>query len=59
MLADWWALLDALLLRYGDGWEHEWADDGERRCKPIQYPAPWLRQLGFDVADEYSDEPAE
>jgi dipeptidase len=44
---DWWALHDELLVRYGDGWEHEWAEDGESRCKPIEYPREWLEKVGF------------
>ena len=54
VLADWWRLLDELLLRYGDGWEHEWDADGERRGKPIAYPARWLARLGFEVDEQHS-----
>ena len=25
IVSDWWALDDELSLRFGDGWEHEWA----------------------------------
>lgn len=49
VVADWWCMLDELLLRFGDGWEHEWGEGGERRCKPIAYPDEWLRGLGFRV----------
>ena len=46
---DWGVLLDELLLRYGDGWEHEWGEDGERKCKAVEYPTEWLARRGFDV----------
>ena len=41
------SLLDELLLRYGDGWEHEWDEVGRRLGRPIAYPPEWLAQLGF------------
>ena len=46
---DWGVLLDELLLRYGDGWEHEWGEDGERKCKAVEYPTEWLARRGFDM----------
>ena len=51
VVSDWWALLDELLLRYGDGWEHEWDEDGRRLGKPVAYPAEWLAKLGFAQGD--------
>ena len=48
VVADWWALLDELLLRYGDGWEHEWEETtGKSKCAPLAYPAEWLEKGGF------------
>lgn len=44
---DWWALNDEMLLRFGDGWEYEWAEDGESRCRPVAYPEAWLKAVGF------------
>ena len=52
---DYWTLLDELLLRYGDGWEHEWDEAGARKCVPIKYPPAWLRELGYVVEDEEVD----
>jgi len=51
-VADWWMLDDELTLRFGDGWEHEWAavgdpDSGASRCRPIAYPDSWLERVGF------------
>lgn len=46
-VADWWALDDELILRFGDGYEHEWAADGSSRCKPLAYATEWLRLVGF------------
>ena len=46
-VADWWVLDDELTLRYGDGWEHEWAADGASKCKPLGYPDGWLEKVGF------------
>ena len=56
-VADWWALDDELTLRFGDGWEHEWATPavagedsgvaGASRCRPIAYPDSWLESVGF------------
>ena len=58
-VADWWALDDDLTLRFGDGWEHEWATPavagedgggvvaGASRCRPIAYPDSWLEKVGF------------
>ena len=28
IVADWWELNDELLVRFGDGWEYDWTDDG-------------------------------
>ena len=44
---DWWVLQDEMLLRFGDGWEYEWADNGEARHAPLAYPRAWLEQVRF------------
>lgn len=48
VVEDWWTMLDELLLRYGDGWEHEFDQvTGAKTSKPIAYPTPWLERVGF------------
>ncbi len=48
IVAGWWALNDDLLLRFGDGWEYEWADDGTSRVRqPVPYPRDWLERNNF------------
>ena len=48
VVAEWWVLLDELLVRYGDGWEHEWDPaTGARTGAPIAYPLEWLEQTDF------------
>ena len=45
---DWWAMLDELLLRFGDGWEYEWDEaSGAARHTPLEYPKGWLKHVGF------------
>lgn len=34
---DWWILDDEIMLRFGDGWEHEWdKKNGSSKCKPLE-----------------------
>jgi dipeptidase len=47
VVADWWQLNDEMLLRFGDGWEYEWREDGESLSRPLAYPATWLKTVGF------------
>ena len=60
VLTDWYGLQDEMLLRFGDGWEYDWASDGpvhppeaeegqehagESKCKPVRYPVEWLEKV--------------
>ena len=59
VVADWWVLNDEMLLRFGDGWEHEWVEHEEAgeageagdtsscQCRPIAYPRNWLEKHNF------------
>ena len=52
-VADWGALHDELLLRFGDGWEFDFAGDGRRPIdtgKPIAYPREYLDLVGFNAS---------
>ena len=40
-----WALNDEMLLRYGDGYEWAWDEDGVSQSKPVEYPQAWLEQV--------------
>jgi len=45
VVADWWAMLDEMLVRFGDGSEVAGADDGAPLCKPVAYPTEWLEAV--------------
>ena len=47
VVADWYALGDELLLRFGDGFEHAEDGSGAWRSTPLAYPADWLEGVGF------------
>ena len=48
IVADWWELNDELLVRFGDGWEYDWADDGTSLVRqPVPYPRDWLERNNF------------
>ena len=50
-VADWGVLHDELLLRFGDGWEFDFAENNRRPLdtgKPIAYPREYLDRVGFN-----------
>jgi hypothetical protein len=47
VVADWYALGDELLLRFGDGFEHAADGSGAWGSTPLAYPADWLESVGF------------
>jgi len=47
VVADWYALGDELLLRFGDGFEYAADDSGAWSSKPLVYPTEWLESVGF------------
>ena len=57
VVADWWALSDELLLRFGDGFEHGFGDDGAWASTPLVYPAAWLEGVGFFRGSPSKDAP--
>ena len=44
---------DEMLLRFGDGYEWMWGEDGKSRSKPVAYPVEWLERVAeWDAAHE-------
>ena len=57
VIDDWWRLLDEMLLRFGDGYEYDWAiegdqEDGKKAARPIEYATEWLEKVSEYVPVE-------
>ena len=58
VLSDWWKMQDEMLLRFGDGWEHDYSEEN-RISRPVAYSQNWLERQHFfrssvDVVDPCS-----
>jgi len=38
-------MIDEMLLKFGDGWVHDWGGSGS--CQPVAYPREWLEGAHF------------
>ena len=45
VVADWFEMLDEMLLRFGDGYEYKWDEDGQSESAPLTYPVEWLERV--------------